>query len=241
MPTFQTDLRCGACVEAIRPSLDQHPEVVSWSVDLAAKSKPITVVGSISKESLQKILQAEGYKLLEEVVSTVLPAQEWKVEPPAFRLARYWPLLLVLIYLLTTVFALEIAQSSLSLMRAMNHFMGGFFIVFSFFKLLNIKAFAQSYAMYDVIAMRLPMWGWLYPFVEFGLGIAYLAHFQPTLINIITFIVMAVSTIGVVKTVFARRTIQCACLGTVFNLPMSWITIVENSIMIVMSIMMLMM
>jgi hypothetical protein len=124
-------------------------------------------------------------------------------------------------------------------MQFMQHFMAGFFLVFSFFKFLDLKGFAESYAMYDVIAKRIPVWGYIYPFVELGLGIAFCANYAPKLTNTIALIVMSVSIIGVLESVFNKRKIQCACLGAVFNLPMSTVTIIEDALMIVMSATML--
>lgn len=68
----------------------------------------------------------------------------------------------------------------------MRYFMGGFFLVFAFFKLLTIRDFADSYAMYDIIAGKWKGWGFLYPFCELTLGIAYLIDFQPFYANLAT-------------------------------------------------------
>jgi hypothetical protein len=124
-------------------------------------------------------------------------------------------------------------------MQAMQHFMAGFFLVFSFFKLLNLKGFAESYAMYDVLARKIPAWGYVYAFLELGLGISYLLNFNPILTNAVTFIVMSISIIGVLQSVLNKKKIQCACLGAVFNLPMSTVTIIEDGLMILMSLGML--
>ena len=121
----------------------------------------------------------------------------------------------------------------------MNKFMAGFFIAFSFFKLLNLKAFADSYSMYDIIAEKIKIWGYIYAFLELVLGILYVINFNPILLNTFTALLMSVSLIGVLKSVLNKKKIQCACLGTVFNLPMSTLTIVEDSLMIVMSLAML--
>jgi len=67
------------------------------------------------------------------------------------------------------------------------------------------------------------------------LGISFLAGFDPLLINVATFIIMSVSIIGVVNSVVNKRKIKCACLGAVFNLPMTTVTIIEDALMIVMS------
>lgn len=64
---------------------------------------------------------------------------------------------------------------------------------------------------------------------------AFLTGFNPILINTVTFVVMTVSIIGVLQSVFNKRKIKCACLGDVFNLPMSTITIIEDALMIGMS------
>jgi len=110
-------------------------------------------------------------------------------------------------------------------------FYGCVFLVFSFFKLLNLKAFAESYASYDIIAKRWLGWGYLYAFIELSLGLAFLVDIEPFLTNIITFLVMGISIVGVVQSVLNKRKIQCACLGAVFNLPMSTVTIIEDGLM----------
>jgi hypothetical protein len=124
-------------------------------------------------------------------------------------------------------------------MQFMQHFMAGFFLVFSFFKLLDLKGFAESYAMYDVIAQRIPAWGYIYPFIELGLGLAFCINYNPQITNIVTLVVMSISIIGVLQSVLNKRKIQCACLGAVFKLPMSTVTIIEDALMIGMSATML--
>ena len=52
-------------------------------------------------------------------------------------------------------------------------------MVFHFFKLLNLKGFAESYSMYDVIAKKWSSWGYVYAFIELALGIAFLTGFNP--------------------------------------------------------------
>jgi hypothetical protein len=50
---------------------------------------------------------------------------------------------------------------------------------------------------------------------------------------------MSISIIGVLQSVLNKQKIKCACLGDVFNLPMSTITIIEDALMIGMSLIML--
>jgi hypothetical protein len=154
-------------------------------------------------------------------------------------ITTYKPILLIFAYITGITLLVEWMQGDFIWMRWMNHFMAGFFLVFSFFKLLNLKGFVESYSMYDVVAKKWSSWGYVYAFTELALGIAFLTGFNPILTNTVTFVVMTVSIIGVLQSVMNKRKIKCACLGDVFNLPMSTVTIIEDALMIGMSAIML--
>jgi len=51
----------------------------------------------------------------------------------------------------------------------------------------------------------------------------------------VTFVVMGISLVGVLQSLLNKRKIRCACLGDVFNLPMSTITVIEDSLMLLMA------
>lgn len=147
----------------------------------------------------------------------------------------YKPIILIFAYILGISVLFELFSNGFAWMRWMNHFMAGFFLTFSFFKLLDVKAFAESYATYDLLAKSWNGWGYVYPFVELALGLAYLFGARDLFTNLVTLLVMSVSLIGVLQSVLGKRKIQCACLGAVFNLPMSTVTIIEDASMIIMS------
>ena len=121
----------------------------------------------------------------------------------------------------------------------MLDFMALFYMVFAFFKLLDLKGFPQSFAMYDPIAKRLSFYGKIYPFIELGLGILLLMRIGVTQVLLITLIILGATTIGVVQSLLNKRQIQCACLGTALKLPMTQATFIENAIMIAMALAML--
>lgn len=154
-------------------------------------------------------------------------------------LATYRPLLLVFGYLIGLVALVEITAGGFDWMRAMANFMGGFFIAFSFFKLLDLRGFADSFQTYDVVARPVRAYGYIYPFIELALGIAFLVHFAPVATNLVTLVVMVAGIIDVSQALIQKRRIQCACLGTVFNLPMSKVTFVEDALMAGMALVML--
>jgi hypothetical protein len=81
----------------------------------------------------------------------------------------------------------------------------------------------------------------VYPFIEVVLGIMFLMRIEISIALIITFVILGITTIGVVKTLLDKKSIQCACLGTALKLPMTKATFIENTIMIIMAITMLIM
>jgi hypothetical protein len=86
------------------------------------------------------------------------------------------------------------------------------------------------------LAKRWRDWGLIYPFVELTLGLAYLTNWNPLITNLATLVIMGFSAIGVIKAVVDKRSIRCACLGAVFKLPMSTVTIIEDIGMVVMAL-----
>ncbi|MGB7395136.1 MAG: heavy metal-associated domain-containing protein, partial [Pricia sp.] len=84
------------------------------------------------------------------------------------KLQQLKPLLLIFIYLFAAAILLNYREWNTA--EAMLDFMGLFYIVLSFFKLLDLKGFPESFRMYDPLAKVVPAYGWVYPFVELTLG-----------------------------------------------------------------------
>jgi len=200
------------------------------SIEIHENMNSADIISSrnISLEELQNSLKSNSkYKIstTENIIET--KSGIWKTYKPLFIIASY-------ILLISAIAARG------DWMTGMRYFMAGFFIVFSFFKMLDIPSFASSYRMYDIIAARIPGYGLVYPFIELGLGILFLTNFMPKETNIVTLILMLIGSAGVLQSVLNKTKIRCACLGTVFNLPMSYITLIEDLLMAGMSIVMLM-
>ena len=229
-----TGMTCSSCEEKVKTALLSLDHVTDAVVSRDKNSATITMDKHISLNEFQKVLESKYQIQALNSIENDDKSKSW--------FETYKPILLIFFYiaLVTCIMAFETLKVSdmtinQIVMKWMNHFMGGFFLTFSFFKLLNLKGFAESYVMYDVIAKKIPAWAYVYAFIELGLGIAYLIGFEPILTNSITFIVMSLSIIGVLQSVLNKKKIQCACLGTVFNLPMSTVTIIEDGLMIIMS------
>lgn len=241
--TFEvTGMTCEACEYKIKHLFSGIEGVKSVAVDRLSNAATVEMEKQISLNKFQEVVKPYSkYSVGEKLINTTPLFQE-EAEKTWFE--TYRPLLLIFSFI-TGVSIIKAFHSNIfetahfSWMHFMNNFMAGFFIVFSFFKFLNLKAFAESYAMYDLLAIKIPIYGLVYPFIELGLGLAYLTGFQPQFTNWATVIIMGFSSIGVIQSVIDKRKIRCACLGTVFNLPMSTVTIIEDLLMVGMSVLML--
>ena len=148
---------------------------------------------------------------------------------------------------LAVIFAVVIAATLIlnyvvfepSPMRGMQLFMGVFFIVFGGFKAVRLKGFANAYPDYDLIAMRSKAYAYVYPFIELALGVLFIAGAWLLLANIITVIIMSIGALGVYLKLRKGEEIMCACLGVVFKIPMTWVTLIEDILMAVMALIMI--
>lgn len=236
---LKTNLNCQSCVATVKPFLDAESTINHWKVDTASKDKILTVEGEgLAEASVVAAVRNAGFQVIgqaEPLVADVRSPAQPAVEPSV----TYYPLFLLVAFLAGVVALVELREGSIVWGRAMQNFMGGFFLTFSFFKLLDVRGFADSYRMYDVVARRVPAYGYVYPFIELLLGAAYIGGLQPFATNLATVVVMSISSIGVIQSLLEKRKIRCACLGTVFNLPMSTVTLIEDTTMIAMAVAML--
>ncbi|WP_066756264.1 heavy-metal-associated domain-containing protein [Crocinitomix algicola] len=228
-------MTCNGCKASVEQSLININQVEDVQINLESGEASISMSTHIPLEQLQSAL-SEKYKISEEVQKTARATSEFETQEKS-KIQQLKPLLLILLYI--TVSSNLMHYKNWTIGEVMLDFMGLFYIVFSFFKLLDLKGFPDSFRMYDPLAKRLPIYAWIYPFIETALGIAFLMRFQIPIALIATIIVLGITTIGVTQTLLSKKTIRCACLGTALKLPMTEATFIENAIMIVMAITML--
>jgi cation transport ATPase len=225
--TFQVNgMTCSGCENSVNYAASKISGVISAKAAKDTNTLSIETKRKLSAEDIRAVLPAK-YSVENEV-------QVASEEQPKTWIQTYKPILLIFFYI-SVVTTIATILGDRSLHTWMRYFMAGFFLVFSFFKFLNLSGFASSYSMYDVVAKQWKSWAYVYAFVELALGIAFLLNIYPLLINSITLVVMSVSLIGVLQSVLNKRKIKCACLGVVFDLPMSTVTIIEDAVMITMS------
>ena len=232
-------MTCNSCKATVNQNLNELQEIESVAVSLEKGEAIIFMTKNIEISKLQNVLPSK-FHIEEKVIknsSNFLNESSSEIDQEKSKLQQLKPLLIILTYI--SVASILMNYKNWNPSEAMLDFMGLFYIVFSFFKMLDLKGFPESFRMYDPLAKRLPIYGWIYPFIETGLGLMLLLRFEIKIALIITLIVLGITTIGVTKTLLDKKSIRCACLGTALKLPMTEATFIENIIMIVMAISML--
>ena len=233
-----TGMTCSSCKAKVTEALETLSNVTDAEVNLENNTATLTMREEVSLSELQAAL-SEKYQI-NPATETVLYDKALQTgfnsnEQTKFQQLK--PLFIILLYITSTSILLH--HKTWNIEAIMLDFMGLFYVVFSFFKMLDLKGFPDSFSMYDPLAKRLPVYGKLYPFIETLLGLMFLFRFEIPVALILTIIVLGITTIGVSKTLLDKKAIRCACLGTALKLPMTEATFIENAIMLVMAIFML--
>jgi len=210
-------MTCEGCASSVEKAIAQLPAVESVSAN------PKTGVVAVLQQSPVK----------PDEIKAVLPPKYALVDHPStvpLKVNQLFPLGLIFLFLIggTTIIHYPIFETQV----VFPDFMGLFFFVFSFFKFLDLKGFQQSFRRYDPLAKLLPFYGWVYPFIELTLGVLFLTQLEAQLALWVTLAILSITTVGVIKVLLSREKIQCACLGSVLNLPMTEATLIENAVMI---------
>lgn len=225
-------ITCMGCVSTLTKALYSKTGINKVNIDKDSGSTAIEGDAIPSMAELESVVNEAGNYAIDATNNDVKESTIW---------SKYKPLLIVVFYLFGITLLIEFSSGMFMIETWMPNFMAGFFLAFSFFKFLDLQGFASAFKTYDILAKKVPAYGYFFPFIELGLGIGYLLFSDSMVTHGITAIITFVSIVGVTRAVLSKTEIRCACLGTVFNLPMSSVTIIENAVMLVMAIVMIIM
>ncbi len=155
------------------------------------------------------------------------------------RLADYWPLISLVAVAGLAALAIAAGFGRTDLAGFMHAYMGVFLVVFALLKLFNPAGFADGFEMYDLLARRVRAYGYVYPYLELALGLAYSrSSCRPSP----TARPSCCSPFGATGVMLALRRgldIECPCMGSVLSVPLSTVTLTEDLGMILMAAVML--
>jgi copper chaperone CopZ len=133
-----TGMTCPNCVAHVKSSLLMVPNVSDVEVSLEKQTATIAMDKHVGLSTFQKAL---GEKYAIATVGhneTTEQAKSW--------LSTFKPVLLIFSYILVIALLIASGKEGFDWMKAMNIFMAGFFLAFSFFKMLDLDSFAESYS-----------------------------------------------------------------------------------------------
>lgn len=228
-----TGMHCASCVHKLEAVLRPIEGVSKVNVSLNPPVARLEMVQPIPVELLRKAVEAVGSYSISKLEDGEAPKSATEGGE------NLKPLFIIVAYLIGAVLVRAVISQEFSIHTLMVNFMGGFFIIFSLFKMIDLSGFATGYATYDLLAARSRAYALTYPFIELGLGIAYFTLAELKYVNLFTFILMGLGALGVASALRENRKIQCACLGTALKLPMTKVTLIEDIGMGLMAVIML--
>lgn len=121
---------------------------------------------------------------------------------------------------------------ALSTSLGLTGFMGISLSMLASLKLMDLNAFAESFAKYDLITKRFKPYGKAYPFAELLIGLGFLSGVAPLVTGIGSLLVGVNGAVSVFKAVYIdKMALNCACVGGNSKAPLGVVSFAENAIM----------
>jgi hypothetical protein len=124
--------------------------------------------------------------------------------------------------------------------RAAQWFIGFSMAVLAMIKLQDIEKFSTMFLNYDLLARRWVRYGYIYPFAEALAGVLMIAGVLTWLSAPLALVIGGIGAVSVFKAVFVdKRELKCACVGGSSNVPLGFVSLTENLMMVAMAVWML--
>ena len=122
-------------------------------------------------------------------------------------------------------------------LRAAEWFIGFSMVVLSLLKLQDVETFSTMFLNYDLLAKRWVPYGYIYPFAEGFAGLLMVAGALTWLSVPVALFIGSVGAVSVFKAVYIdRRELKCACVGGGSSVPLGFVSLTENLMMIAMAV-----
>ena len=161
-------------------------------------------------------------------------------KPPAGQQGTtYTPVIAIFAVTLLLSLAFSLSGAGLS-MYTLELFVALTMAVLAIQKLQDLNSFSNSFITYDLLAMKVIPYAYVYPFLEAFVGVAMIAALPVYWVAPISLLIGSVGAISVIKAVYIdKRELKCACVGGDSNVPLGFISLTENLFMIAAGIWML--
>jgi glutaredoxin len=149
----------------------------------------------------------------------------------------------IVLFVATALMALAASHAAFGspfTVRAAEWFIAFSMVVLAIQKLRDVDSFATMFLGYDLAAQRWVPYAYLYPFAEFGAGVLMAAGVATWLSAPVALVIGTIGAVSVFKAVYLdKRELKCACVGGDSNVPLGFVSLTENLMMIAMAVWML--
>lgn len=146
----------------------------------------------------------------------------------------------VVVFATTALIALAVsyaAYGNLLTPKAVQWFIALSMMVLGMLKLQDIESFSSMFLNYDLLARRWVRYGYIYPYAELGAGTLMLAGALSWLSIPVALFIGIIGAVSVFKAVYIdKRELKCACVGGNSNVPLGFLSLTENLMMIAMAL-----
>ena len=162
---------------------------------------------------------------------------------PASGQTSYTPVLAVFAVALLIAAAIAwLRFGTLASVSILLNFIATAMCLLAMLKLQDVEKFSTMFLNYDLLAQKWPGYGYVYPFTELGAGVLMLAGALTWLSAPVALVIGGVGAVSVFKAVYVdKRELKCACVGGASNVPLGFVSLTENLMMIAMAVAMLVM
>ena len=113
-------------------------------------------------------------------------------------------------------------------------------VVLGMQKLRDIESFTTMFLNYDLLARKWVPYAYVYPWVETGAGVLMTGMLLTSIAAPAALFIATVGAVSVFKAVYIdKRELKCACVGGNSNVPLGFVSLSENLMMMGMAIVML--
>ncbi|RUO62075.1 MauE/DoxX family redox-associated membrane protein [Pseudidiomarina insulisalsae] len=170
-----------------------------------------------------------GYEEVRDYLGKPVPDPDAKSYQPVIAL-----------FSMTALLALAtswLAFGTLLSVQTVEWFISFSMVVLALLKLQNVESFSTMFLNYDLLARRWVPYGKIYPFAEGLAGLLMAAEFAAIISIPVAFFIGTVGAVSVFKAVYIdKRELKCACVGGDSNVPLGFISLTENLMMVGMAI-----
>ncbi len=149
----------------------------------------------------------------------------------------------IALFTMTALMAMALSQATLGTPftgRAIEWFVAISMCALALLKLQDVESFSSMFLGYDLLARRWVPYSYIYPFAEGAAGVLMLAGVLTWLSAPLALFIGGIGAVSVFKAVYIdRRDIKCACVGGSSRVPLGFVSLTENLMMVGMAVWML--